>query len=148
MQTSPVILITSLALFMNGCKTSTLLSKETSEYGKLRFYVEQTGEQQKSVKKVYAAVDSSGIKIYYSFYPNRILKVKENENLVFTGSSLTEKGLIYQGISRLDSIVFAKAVLTLASLNLNWKSPGSTVAFIPEVLYYNGQPKSYKFRPL
>jgi len=122
--------------------------KAFTEYGEPEFYVERKSEQSKDVEKVYAEADSSGTKTYFSFYPNRILKVKERENVIFTGVTQSERGSVHQEISSFDAMVFTKAVLLLDSLQLNWKSPGNIVAFIPEVLYYHGRPKNYKLKPL
>jgi hypothetical protein len=149
MRTVQYFLFIYTILSLVCCKSSNLLLENRTEYGRLRFYIERDSDTGLRVKRVYAEADSSGFKTYFSFYPDRIIKVNEIENLLYTGVDQKNLGSdAYREVSKFDNNVFVKASHILDSLRLVWKKPTDIEAFISEVHYYHGRPKGVKLGPL
>lgn len=120
----------------------------------IKFYGVNALEAKSLVTKVYAAVDSSGVQMYYSFYSDGILMTDERAKNLFY--SVIFKQLpdnpdtnIYRRLSHIDTLVFSKAKELVKTLNnLYLKNPDGATGFEIQVQYMHGFPKKGKFLPL
>jgi hypothetical protein len=131
-----------------------LIGKGKTSYGKIKFYGVHSIKDKPKVDMVYADVDSNGLKMYYSFYPNNIVKTVDSAKVLsytaFYGK-LPENydKNIFQKFTHLDSLVLKKADTLFGSLGYkHLKKWAGAEAFIIEVNYYHGWPKHRKFQPL
>jgi len=122
-------------------------------YGQLAFY-RQNLEDKPGVEKLYAAIDTGGNKIYYSFYPDKIMKTTENEKqlsftTIYGQLERPYDPTLYRKFSPLDSIVLARgdSLLNAAGLT-NFKRAKGAIAYVIQVYWYHGYPKNSRFRPL
>jgi hypothetical protein len=149
------LLILLIAFCLCSCASGgKLLSKNQTPYGSIKFYAVPSSTDKSAISKVYADVDSNGTKMYYSFYPDRIVKTEQKaKQLSYTVSydKLPDNynSNIYCQFSPLDTLVLSRADALFQTLNYSSlkKSKGAE-AFTIEVNYYHGWPKNKKFQPL
>jgi hypothetical protein len=131
-----------------------LIKKSKTEFGKIKFFEIKTHGDQISTSKIYADVDSSGIKRYYSFYPDKIVmtdgRAKElSYTVVYRKLPENYNRNVYKRFSKLDTLVFAKAEKLLkTSRYAHLKKIEAAKGYEIEVNYYHGFPKDKKFEPL
>jgi hypothetical protein len=118
----------------------------------VRFYTSQLLNNKDSIARIYAALDSSGYKIYYNFYPNSILKRMETEKQTYYTAyygKLPENydSHIYVKFNSIDSAILAQGDMLIDSLHYNLKKSNGADAYISEIAYYHGWPKNKKFKP-
>jgi hypothetical protein len=137
-----------------GCSSGiNLVSKSKTNYGQLNFYSEKAKKGDTDIQRIYASVDSSGKRSYYSFSADRIVKTTETtKELTYTVyyGPLPEKydTHLYHKFSFLDSLVLTQGDNLLDSLGLdNFKRSKGSEGYIIEVSYYHGYPKNKKFKP-
>ena len=140
---------------MYSCASSKkLIEKKQTEYGSIRFYVVDFSRDKTYVDKVYAETDSSGVKRFYSFYPDKIVMTDERaKELSYTVSFLKLPDNfdtnIYHRFSAWDTLVFSKVQTILKAFKYSHlKSPDGATGFEIEVNYLHGFPKSKTFQPL
>ena len=138
-----------------SCSTNKrLIDKSEILNGKIKFFETHTKEDKSSIPKVYADVESTGIKKYYSFYTDRIVMIDERgKNLSYTViyHKLPDNHdtNIYKQFSKLDTLVFAKAKNLLeTSKYSHLKKLQGAEGYEIVVNYYHGFPKDKKFKPL
>lgn len=138
-----------------SCSTSKkLIEKSEIEYGNIKFFETNTQGDKSSINKVYADVDSNGIKRYYSFYTDRIVMTDERaKELSYTvlyrklPDNLDTNN--YHRFSKLDTLVFDKAEKLLeVSKYSHLKRLQGSEGYEIGVNYYHGIPKNKKFEPL
>jgi hypothetical protein len=133
---------------------SRLLGKSQTKYGKVKFYAVSTSGNKSFVSKIYAVVDSNGIKRYYSFYPDRIVMTDERAKglsytVLFQRLPNTYGSSIYRPLSPLDTLVLSQAKTFLNTTEYSHlKSPKGYTGFEIEVNYLHGFPRGRKFKPL
>ena len=100
--------------------------------GKVKYYVAKNPNYRKGEGKFYARVDSSNVRIYYSFQPSNIYKTYDNVgNYVYT---LVFDRQPMLKLTSIDSIVLAKADKLLDSLGYNdLKRSKTATGFVVEV---------------
>lgn len=146
-------------LFVSSCICSCkngreLIGKSRIEYGRIKFYAIKVPGGKSSVSKLYADVDSNGIKRYYSFYPDRILMTDERAKersytLVFQQLPNNYDSNVYHRLSSLDTFVFSKGKKILATPEYSHlKGPEGATGYEIEIYYMHGFPKKRKFQPL
>jgi hypothetical protein len=149
------LLLLLIAFGMCSCASnSRLIGKSQGEYGKVKFFAVSTSDGKASISKIYADVDSNGVKKYYSFYPDRIVMTDESaKELSFT--ILFERlpdnydSNIHRPLSPLDTLVLSQAKTFLNTTKYSHlKYPKGYTGFQIEVNYLHGFPKGRKFRPL
>ncbi len=149
------LLLLLIAFGMCSCgSNSRLIGKSQGEYGKVKFFAVSTSDGKASISKMYADVDSNGVKKYYSFYPDRIVMTDESaKELSFT--ILFERlpdnydSNIHRPLSPLDTLVLSQAKTFLNTTKYSHlKYPKGCTGFQIEVNYLHGFPKGRKFRPL
>ena len=121
------------------------------EFGVTKYYIEKNLKNNKYKEKLIATINNS---VYYSFYPDKIIKqTKKNKELIYTLSfdkiqeNLNENEH-YQNLTKMDSIVLTDGNKILDSLSFqNFKKWNGAKVFIIEVNYYHRYPKNKKFRP-
>lgn len=148
-----IFLLTAFSI--SSCVShSKLIGKSETDFGRIRFYLVNASDDNTSVSKVYADVDSNNIKRYYSFYPDRILMTDQRaKNLSYTVTSQKLPGNydtnVYHRFSRLDTLVFRKAQEIIDTSTYSYlKGLQDAEGYIIEVNYYHGFPKGKKFKPL
>jgi len=130
-----------------------LIDKNHTKYGSIKFYSEREKKGSAEIIRIYASVENTGIRSYYSFYPDRISKTtdsaKELIYVAFFGQLPKNYDFhMYQKFSSLDSLIFKQGDNILDSLGLiNFKRSKGAEAYSIEVNYYHGYPKNKKFRP-
>jgi hypothetical protein len=73
-----IFLIIILTSFCYSCATKgKLIDKSHTQFGKIKFYSVNAKWGDSTIKKVYADIDSNGTRIFYSFYPDIVLKPEE-----------------------------------------------------------------------
>jgi hypothetical protein len=131
-----------------------LIGKSRTEFGRIKYYAVNSSNDKSSAIKLYADVDSNGIRRYYSFYPKGIVMTDERaKNLSYT---VLFKQLpdhfdsnAYHGFSELDTLVFYKAETLLENPDYSHlKSPKGATGYEIEVYYLHGFPKNKRFVPL
>ena len=148
-----LFLLSTFAIY--SCTTNRkLIGKSPSEFGTINFFVVRLPTDKASFIKLYAEVNSTDVKRYYSFYSNRIMMTDERvKNLSYT---VLFKQLPYefdsnafQRFTKLDSLVFdkAEAFLVLSEYE-HFKSFKGATGFEIEVHYLHGFPKNKRFQPL
>jgi hypothetical protein len=131
-----------------------LIGKSQTKIGRMKFYAVNASGDRSSVEKVYADVRSSGIKRYYSFYPDRILMTDDaakglSNKVLFQVLPDNFDSSIYHLLSPLDTLVFSRAKTFLNTIeNSHLKSPKGATGYEINVYYLHGFPKSRKFQPL
>ncbi|GAO41774.1 hypothetical protein FPE01S_01_07880 [Flavihumibacter petaseus NBRC 106054] len=125
-----------------------------TEYGKVKFYSISATRHGTTVDKVYADVDSSNVKRYFSFYPDRIVMTDEREKglsytILFRELPGSYDTTIFHQLSFLDKLVLSQARLLLNTTEFaHLKNPKGATCFEIEVNYLHGFPKHRKFKPL
>lgn len=133
---------------------SRILGKSQTEYGKVKFYAVSKSGDKSSISKIYADVDSNGIKSYYSFYPDRIVMTNERAKglsytVLFQPIPKNYDSNIYRPFSPLDTLVLSQAKTFLNTTECSHlKSPEGYTGFEIEVNYFHGSPKGRRFKPL
>jgi hypothetical protein len=148
-----IFLLISIA--MCSCFTNkNLIEKSKTEFGGIKFFEIKTQGDKASISKIYADVDSSGIKRYYSFYPDKIV-MTDGRAKVLSYTVINRKlpdnydTNIYNRFSRLDTLVFVKAEKLLKNSRYSHlKKIEGAEGYEIEVNYYHGFPKNKKFEPL
>jgi hypothetical protein len=131
-----------------------VLGKSHTEYGKVKFFAVSTSDVKASISKIYADVDSNGVKKYYSFYPDRIVMTDESAKelsftVLFQRLPDNYDSNIHRPLSPLDTLVLSQAKTFLNSTKYSHlKYPKGYTGFQIEVNYLHGFPKGRKFRPL
>lgn len=152
----PNIFLSLFAAFsiFNCASNSRLIGKSQTEYGRINFYAVNVSGDKSSVSKVYADVDSNGIKRYYSFYPDRIVMTDERAKglsytILFQQLPDNYDSNIYRHLSSSDTLVFSKAKTSLKTSEYSHlKNPEGATGYEIEVYYMHGSPKKRKFQPL
>ena len=142
-----------VAFLLYSCKSNKQFIEENkTNYGYIKFYLEKRDKKSKSIERVYAVVDSSGYRSYYNFFPDRIQRTTEiSKNMIYTAfyGELPKKysNKEFVNFSALDSLVLNQGNNILNSLSLEkFKKSIGSKAFIIEVNYYHGYPKSEPFK--
>lgn len=131
-----------------------LIEKTQTEFGSIKFYVVNTSSDKSNVDKIYADVDSNGIKRFYSFYPDKVVMTDERTKALsytVTFQQLPEKydSNIFHGFSRWDTLVFSKAKTFFETSGYSrLKALTGAKSYEIEVNYVHGFPKNEKFEPL
>jgi|GEM_PF-1490023 hypothetical protein len=131
-----------------------LIGKSRTEFGKIKFFVVNSPNDKSSVSKLYADVDSNGIRRYYSFYPEGIMMTDERAknrsyNVLFKQLPDNFDSNVYHSFSKLDTLVFDKAERLLESSEYSHlKSVKGATGYEIEIYYLHGFPKNKKFVPL
>lgn len=67
-----------ITLTLHSCMSKTkLIYKSSTPYGHVRFYAVSALQNKSVISKIYASVDSNNMQMYYSFYPDAIIKTIE-----------------------------------------------------------------------
>jgi len=147
-------LVVILAVFLISCNSNIkLIDKYKAQNVSIKFYKENITKEDLNIKRIYASVDCSRNRSYYSFYPDRIVKTTSTDKALIYTVIYGQLPQIYdsneyQKFSALDSLVLFQGVKLLDSLGLNnFKRLTGAEAFRIEVNYYHGYPKHKKFRP-
>jgi hypothetical protein len=134
---------------MFSCSTGKrLLQKTEILNAKVKFYSLAENGSKSKIKKIYAEVDSSGHKAFYSFYPNSLLVTTDRSpqtmlTLVYAGA----EG--YRPFTTFDSLIVEQANRYFASRRLGSFMIRNEGAGFQEVIYFlHGWPKGRKLRPL
>ena len=131
-----------------------LIEKSRTDFGKIKFYAVNSSNDNSSIDKLYAAVNSNGIRRYYSFYPKGIVMTDEKEKnvsytVLFKQLPNNFDSNAYHRFSKLDTLVFDKAETFLESSQYSQlKSVKGATGYEIEVYYLHGFPKNKKFVPL
>jgi hypothetical protein len=126
-------LITVTVTILASCSTTYKLVYQTqTDNNKVRFFVTSDPKPRKGGSKFYARVDSSSVRIYYSFLPYNIYKTYNNNgNYVYTLVSDKQPML---HMTRIDSVVFAKASNLMDSLGYkDLKRTNDATGFVIEI---------------
>ena len=116
-----------------------MVQKEKTEFGQIRFYIENNLKDNKSQKRLVAKIDQTT----YLLNRQEILKQTEIEpNIIYT---LIEEQIpnsanpdIYQKLTISDSLILLKSNKILDSLEWNdFKKFNNQKGFIKEVYYYH-----------
>ena len=148
-----LFLLSTFAIY--SCTTNReLIGKSPTEFGTIKFFMVRLPTDKAPVIKLYAEVNSTDLKRYYSFYSNRIMMTDERvKNLSYTVlfKQLPDEfnSNAFQRFTKLDSLVFdkAKAFLVLSEYE-HLKSFKGATGFEIEVHYLHGFPKNKRFQPL
>ncbi len=128
-----------ILIIMSCSSKKTLVKKEETEYGKVRFYIENDNKDNKSKKRLVAKIGQTK----YQLNEKEILKQnKKEKNIIY---SLVEKDIpknpnleIFQKTTKLDSLILIKSNEILDSLKWNsFKRFDNQKGFIKEVYYYH-----------
>lgn len=139
MKNKPLKLVTFIVIaFLVSCSANKeLIGKEKTEFGDVKFYVENDLKNSYYKKRVLAIFQNS---IFYSFYSNEIVKTKKNdEGLIYTltfGEIPKElnQPRYFKKLSRIDSLILTKGDKVLDSLEWNnYKKSKGASGFIIEV---------------
>lgn len=147
-----LVLFIPLSLLLSNCSsTERTIDKSKSRYGMLKYYLERNSKEDSTIKRVYASIDSNGVRNYFYFEPNRIYRRNEvSKNLsfiVFSGIMQTDN-TIYRGFTSLDTIVLSRGIELLDLYGLkNFKRLENSSSYYIEVSYLHGYPKNKKFNP-
>jgi hypothetical protein len=132
-----------------SCATNKKLLQKTEILNeKVKFYSLAEKGNKTKIKKIYADVDSSGYKSFYSFYPNSLLVTSERSpqtmiTLVFDDA----EG--YKPFTTFDSLIVRQANKLFASRGLDSFMVRSGATGFQEVIYFlHGWPKGRKLQPL
>jgi hypothetical protein len=143
------------AFSISSCVShSRLIGTSETDFGRIRFYLVDASDDNTSVSKVYANVDSNNIKKYYSFYPDKIvMRDQRAKNLSYkvTSQKIPDNydTKVYHRFSRLDTLVFGKAKEIVDTSTYSYlKGLQGAAGYFIEVNYYHGFPKGRKFKPL
>ena len=130
-----------IILIITSCSSNKILvQKEKTEFGNVRFYIENNLKNNKSKKRLVAKIDQT----LYQLNQQEILKQIEKEpNIIYT---LIEENFkenpnpdIYQKLTILDSLILLKSNKILDSLKWNdFIRFNNQKGFIKEVNYYHG----------
>jgi hypothetical protein len=150
-----ILLFQFIVFSLCSCTSSKkLIGKSQTEYGRIKFYAVNAGGDKNFISKVYADVESSGVKRYYSFYPKGIMMTDERaKNLSYTVlfQQLPAKydSNAYRSLSPLDTFVFSKSKTLMKSPKYSYlRSPEGATGYEIEVYNLHGFPKNRKFQPL
>tara|TARA_B100000929_G_C15289999_1_gene346693 strand:- start:150 stop:575 length:426 start_codon:yes stop_codon:yes gene_type:complete len=141
MKNTNIIFVSCLMILiiMSCSSKKTLVKKEETEYGKVRFYIENDNKDNKSKKRLVAKIGQTK----YQLNEKEILKQnKKEKNIIY---SLVEKDIpknpnleIFQKTTKLDSLILIKSNEILDSLKWNsFKRFDNQKGFIKEVYYYH-----------
>ena len=139
MKNKPLKILTFVAIaFLVSCSANKeLIGKEKTEFGDVKFYVENDLKNSNYKKRVLAICENS---IFYSFYSNEIVKTKKNDKgLIYTltfGEIPKElkQTEYFQELSRMDSLILLKGDKILDSLKWNnYKKSKGASGFTTEV---------------
>jgi hypothetical protein len=131
-----------------------MISKSYTQFGKLKFYSQKVDWGDSTIKKVYADIDSNGTRIFYSFYPDMVIKTEEvakqvGYRLLFDKLPLNHDSVHFQQLSSLDTLVFSKATTLFSMLGYSYlKKLDGAIGFSVEIYYIHGFPKNKKFQPM
>lgn len=155
MQRKQVIFFTIILATFYSCATKgKLVSKSHTQYGNLKFYTVNSRSGDSTIKKVYADLDSNGTKIFYSFYPDIVLKTEEvnkqvGYRLLFNKLPDNYNSNHFRQLSSLDTLVFSKATTLFKTLGYSHlKKLEGAEGFSIEIYYMHGFPKNKKFQPM
>ena len=148
-----LFLLSTFAIY--SCTTNReLIGKSPTEFGTIKFFMVRLPTDKAPVIKLYAEINSTDLKRYYSFYSNRIMMTDERvKNLSYTVlfKQLPDEfnSNAFQRFTKLDSLVFdkAKAFLVLSEYE-HLKSFKGATGFEIEVHYLHEFPKNKRFQPL
>ncbi len=150
-----ILLFLLVTFLLFSCSSSKkLIGKTQTEYGRIKFYSVSAKDDNSSIKKVYADVDSNGTRIFYSFYPDIILKTEElakqvGYRLLFDKLPENYNKTHFRLPSSLDTLVFSQAEALFRKLGFSHlKKLKGAEGFSIEVFYMHGFPKNKKFQPL
>lgn len=127
-----------LITFLTSCSTNKeLIGKEKTEFGVVKFYVENDLKKNNYKKSVLAEFRNSTT---YNFYPNEIIKILRKEKYLIRTLTFGEipnelkQTDYFQKLSKIDSLILLKGDEILDSLKWNnyIKSKGAT-GFTTEV---------------
>ncbi|MCH4824635.1 hypothetical protein ML462_15785 [Gramella lutea] len=129
-----------MILIATSCSSNKILvQKEKTEFGNIRFYIENKLKDYKSQKRLVAKIDQTT----YQLNQQEILKQTDKEpNIIYT---LIEDNIlkspntnIYQKLTISDSLILLKCNKILDSLKWNnFKRFKDQKGFIKEVYYYH-----------
>ena len=144
-----------IAFGICSCTSSKkLIEQSRTEFGRIKIYAVNSPDNKYSIIKLYAEIDSNGIKRYYSFYSKGIIMTDERAknlsyNVLFKQLPNNFDGNIYQRFSKFDTLVFDKVEMLLKrSEYSHLKSVKGSNGYEIEVYYLHGFPKDRKFQPL
>jgi hypothetical protein len=152
-----LITLTFLFIVFGVCSCTSnkkLIEKSQTEFGSIKFYAVKSPNDKSSVIKLYADVDSNGIRRFYSFYPKGIVMTDERaKNLSYAVLFKPLPDIFdsnaFRRFSKLDTFVFDKAETVLKSSEyFHLKSAKGATGYEVEVYYLHGFPKNGKFHPL
>jgi hypothetical protein len=125
-----------------------LLQKTELLDAKVKFYSIADKGNKTKIKKIYAYVDSSGHKSFYSFYPNSLLVTTgRSPQTMFTLVYTDAEG--YRPFTTFDSLIVDQANKLFESRGLDSLMVRSGAAGFQEVIYFlHGWPKGRKLQPL
>jgi hypothetical protein len=141
-------------ILLISCSSNTkLIYKDSTEYGRLKFYIEKKSSESSLPNRIYATIDSSNTKIYYSFYSDRIVKTTSKDpNLSYTlfygQIEWNPNSKMYGNFSSLDSLILSQGDKLIESNEYTYlkKSKGAN-GYLIEVVYYHGFPKNKRLKP-
>jgi hypothetical protein len=131
-----------------------LIEKSEIGYVKIKFFEINTQDDKSSISKVYAEVDSVGVKRFYSFYSDEIVMTDKRAKgrcytVIYHKLPNNYEINTYNRFSKLDTLVFTKAEKILeTSKYSHLKRLKGAEGYQIEVYYYHGFPKNKRFKPL
>jgi hypothetical protein len=152
--TNILLLLSTIISICSCARHKNLIGRSHTEYGRIKFYAIMASGDNFSVSKVYADVDSNGIKRYYSFYPDKIMMTDERAKglsyaVLFRNLPDNYDSNNYRLLSPFDTSVLKKAKRFLNTSKYSFlKSPEGATGYEIEVNYLHGFPKNRKFQPL
>jgi hypothetical protein len=134
---------------MFSCSAGKKLLQRTEVLNaKVKFYSLAEKDNKSKIKKIYADVDSSGRKSFYSFYPNSLLVTTDRSpQTMLTLVYADAEG--YRPFTTFDSLIVDQANKLFASKGLDSFVVRMRAAGFQEVIYFlHGWPKGRKLKPL
>jgi hypothetical protein len=150
-----ILLIQLVIVSICSCASNKkMIEKSQTEFGAIKFFAVKAQGDKLSIIKLYADVDSNGIKRYYSFYPKGVVMTDERAKqlsytVLFKQFPENFNKNNYHHFSRLDTLVFDKAEILLKSSKYSHlKSLKGANGYEIQVYYMHGFPKNKKFETL
>lgn len=103
-----------VVLFLSCNTPSRLVYKERINGYRIRFFIKDSLQHREYLSDLYAKVDSSDIKIYYSFFQSNVTKAySNNNNIRYTLTSIISPMATF---TKMDNVVLEKADYLMDSL--------------------------------
>ncbi len=113
-------------IFLSSCSTSKLIYETQANESQVHFFLSKGFKSKRPVCKFYVRVDSSNVRMVYSFLPFNIYKIKSNNHHYIYRLVTNQPASVR--MTKIDSVVFIKANYLLDSLSFRnvKRSDGAT----------------------